>query len=45
MSMVGLGEDNAHVFNILETVPQIADEWVIDMLEHSTLADNVAHTF
>lgn len=35
--------ENLHIFNILETVTQIANERVINMLEHSALPYNIAH--
>ncbi len=35
----------AHVFNILETVSQVANEWMVHMLEHSPFSDDVSHTF
>lgn len=30
-----------HVFNVLETVSQVADERVVDVFEHSALTDDV----
>lgn len=36
---------DAQVFNVLETVSQIAEEGMVEMLEHASLADDVAYTF
>ena len=34
-----------HVFDVLEAVPQVADEWVVHMLEHSSFAYDIADAF
>lgn len=35
----------AHILNILETVSQVANEWMVHMLEHSPFSDDVSHAF
>lgn len=32
-----------HVLDVLKTVTQVANERMVDVLEHSTFADDVAH--
>jgi hypothetical protein len=32
-----------HVLNVLEAVPQVTYEWVVDMLEHASFANDVAN--
>lgn len=34
-----------HVFDILEAVAQVTDEGMVDMLEHSSLADDIPNAF
>lgn len=34
---------NAHVFNILETVSQVAKKRMVQMLEHSTFANDIPY--
>lgn len=36
---------DVHVFYILKTVPQVADEGVVHMFEHAALANDVSHAF
>lgn len=40
-----LGGKSSHVFDILKAVAQVTDEGVVDMLEHSSLADNISNAF
>lgn len=35
-------EGGSHVFDILEAVPQVTDEGVVNVLQHSSLADDVS---
>lgn len=34
---------DVHVLNVLETVSQVANEWMVDMLEHATLSNDVSN--
>lgn len=34
---------DVHVFDVLETVSQVTDEWMVDIFQHSTFADDVTH--
>jgi len=36
---------NPHVFNILEGIPQIAQEGMVQMFEHSSFTNNIPYTF
>lgn len=36
---------DAHVFDVLEAVSKVANEWMVNMLEHATLSDNVSYAF
>jgi len=36
-------DHEVHVLDILETIAQIANEWVVDMLEHAPFADDVPY--
>lgn len=36
---------DAHVFDVLEAVPQVADKRMINMLEHAALSNNVSYAF
>lgn len=36
---------DAHIFYILEAVSQVAQEWVIQVLEHSPFTDDIPYTF
>jgi hypothetical protein len=38
------GHDNVQVLYVLEAVSEIAEEGVVEMLEHAPLANNVADT-
>jgi hypothetical protein len=42
VTWVGGGALCSHVFDVLKAVSQVADEGVVDMLQHSSLADNVS---
>lgn len=44
--MTGLSKTaDVQILNVLEAVAQIAQEGVVEVLEHAALADDVAHTF
>lgn len=36
---------DAHVLYILETIPQVADKRVINMLEHAAFSNDISHAF
>lgn len=36
---------SSHVFDILKAVAQVTDEGMVDMLEHSSLADDISNAF
>jgi hypothetical protein len=33
-----------HVFDVLKAIAQIANKWMIDVFEHSTLTDDISYT-
>lgn len=41
----GLAGRSSHVFDILKAVAQVTDEGMVDMFEHSPLADNISNAF
>lgn len=36
---------DAHVFNVLEAISEVANKGMIHMLEHATLSYNVSYAF
>lgn len=38
-------DNEVHILNVLETVSQIANERVVNVLKHATFANNVADAF
>ena len=40
-----MGWGTLQVFDVLETISEVAEEGVVEMLEHAALADDVADTF
>lgn len=40
-----LGGQSSHVLDILKAVAQVTDEGMVNMLEHSSLADNIPNAF
>lgn len=41
----GRAQVDAHVFDILEAVSEVANKGMVDMFEHATLSDNVPYAF
>lgn len=42
MGVVGRGSRSVHVFDILKTISQVADEGVVHVFEHSALPNDIA---
>lgn len=45
LGSAALGGRSSHVLDILKAVAQVTDEGMVDMLEHSSLANDISNTF
>jgi len=41
----GAGQGDVQVFDVLKAVPKVAKEWVVEMLEHTALANYITYAF
>lgn len=44
LGSAALGGRSSHVLDILKAVAQVTDEGMVDMLEHSSLANDISNT-